>query len=61
VLEAQLKKWRHAGPLNPHPERAVVVDVDAGRLIFAGDAFGGPKVEGAFNSGQAAGEAARGR
>ncbi len=61
VLEAQLKKWRYAGPVNPHPERAVVIDVAGGRLIFAGDAFGGPKVEGAFNSGRAAGEAAGGR
>jgi predicted NAD/FAD-dependent oxidoreductase len=57
VTEAQLKTWRYAGPVQPVPDR-VVLDTGAGRtLAFAGDAFGGPKVEGAFNSGLAAAHA----
>ena len=53
----QLKHWRYAGPVAPLADR-VLLDGGAGRsLAFAGDAFGGPKVEGAFNSGLAAGRA----
>lgn len=55
VVEAQLKKWRYAGPIEPVPERVLTVEFDGATLAFAGDAFGGPKVEGAFNSGLAAG------
>lgn len=55
VSEAQLKKWRYAGPIAPVPERVLTADIDGATLAFAGDAFGGPKVEGAFNSGLAAG------
>ena len=55
VTEAQLKKWRYAGPIEPVPERVLAADVGGATLAFAGDAFGGPKVEGAFNSGLAAG------
>ena len=55
VVEAQLKKWRYAGPVAPVPERVLSARVDGATLAFAGDAFGGPKVEGAFNSGLAAG------
>lgn len=58
VIEAQLKKWRYAGPVEPLPDRCLVSDHPGGRLVFAGDAFGGPKVEGAFNSGRAAATAA---
>lgn len=57
VLEAQLKKWLYAGPKTPHPEATVVVDVGGAIAAFAGDAFAGPKVEGAFNSGLAAANA----
>ena len=57
VLEAQLKKWKYAGPLQPHPARCVIAADSPGALILAGDAFGGPKVEGAFNSGLAAARA----
>lgn len=54
VVESQVKKWRYAGPVTPHPQRAVRVEIDGAVAVFAGDAFGGPKVEGAFNSGLAA-------
>jgi renalase len=52
--EAQLKRWRYAGPVEPWPERAVLVADRTGPVILAGDAFGGPKVEGAYRSGLAA-------
>ncbi len=55
VVEAQLKRWRYAGPIAPVPERVLSTEIDGAILAFAGDAFGGPKVEGAFNSGAAAG------
>ena len=54
VIEAQVKKWRYTGPVAPHPDRTVMVAEQPGRLALAGDAFGGPKVEGAFLSGLAA-------
>ena len=54
VVEAQLKKWLYAGPRNPYPEQFLVAASTPGQLVLAGDAFGGPKVEGAFNSGLAA-------
>lgn len=57
VVEAQLKKWKYAGPEQPHDDRCFVVETDPGLLVLAGDAFGGPKVEGAFNSGEAAAQA----
>lgn len=51
VVSSQVKRWRYATPTDPHPERAVEV---APGLVLAGDAFGGPKVEGAVLSGLAA-------
>ncbi len=54
IVEAQVKKWRYTGPVTPHPDRTVVIADEPGRLALAGDAFGGPKVEGAFLSGLAA-------
>ena len=54
VVDSQLKKWRYAGPVTPIPERTLVVEAGGCRIALAGDAFGGPKVEGAFNSGVAA-------
>jgi renalase len=52
--QIQLKKWRYAGPVTPLADRVVVDTTTGSQLLFAGDAFGGPKVEGAFNSGLAA-------
>lgn len=54
IVESQLKKWRYAGPATPLPTRTEVFAAGTGRIALAGDAFGGPKVEGAFNSGLAA-------
>lgn len=52
VLEAQVKKWRFAGPLQVWPDPCWVDEEH--RLVLAGDLFAGPKVEGAFESGVAA-------
>ena len=61
VVDAQLKKWKYAGVYVPHSDRCVVAADMPGALILAGDAFGGPKVEGAFNSGLAAARAVTNR
>ncbi|MFZ2361199.1 MAG: FAD-dependent oxidoreductase [Anaerolineae bacterium] len=56
VLEQQLKRWRYALPTQSYPERMLVADGPL-PLVFAGDAFGGPRIEGAALSGLAAGRA----
>lgn len=53
VLDAQLMRWRYAGPTTPFPAPCVTVS-DIPPIVLAGDAFDGPKVEGAFRSGLAA-------
>ena len=50
VITSQIKKWRLATPLTIWPERYWASDM----IVFAGDAFGGPKIEGAALSGLAA-------
>jgi predicted NAD/FAD-dependent oxidoreductase len=57
IIDAQVKKWRFAGPVTPWPD-ACWADEELG-VIMAGDLFAGPKVEGAFNSGVAAAAAVR--
>ncbi len=52
IVEAQVKKWRFAGPVDSWPDPCWVDD-EIG-LVMAGDAFAGAKVEGAYNSGVAA-------
>lgn len=54
IRERHLKRWRYALPTSLHPERLLVAGTDA-PLLFAGDAFGSPRVEGAWLSGMAAG------
>jgi predicted NAD/FAD-dependent oxidoreductase len=50
VKTSQIKKWRLATPLTIWPERYWTNDM----IVLAGDAFGGPKIEGAALSGLAA-------
>lgn len=57
VREAQLKRWRYSRPVVLHDERCLLADGKP-TLIFAGDAFGGSRVEGATLSGLAAGRMA---
>lgn len=54
VLHAELVRWPHAGPIAPWPDRACLAASSPAPLVLCGDAFGGPKVEGAYLSGRAA-------
>jgi len=49
----QIQRWRNAGPVECHPEPTVVWGHEP-VVALAGEAFAGPKVEGAFLSGRAA-------
>ncbi len=53
IREAQLKRWRYARPQTLYSERCLPA-AGLPRLVFAGDAFNGPRVEGAALSGLAA-------
>lgn len=55
ILESQVKKWRLATPRSIWPDPCWT-GAD-GSIVLAGDAFAGPKVEGAHNSGLAAAHA----
>jgi predicted NAD/FAD-dependent oxidoreductase len=50
VVTSQVKKWRFATPLTIWQERYWANEM----IVLAGDAFGGPKIEGAALSGLAA-------
>lgn len=52
VVDVALHRWRYAAPTECHPEPCWVAP--DGRIVLAGDAFGSPRVEGAFLSGLAA-------
>jgi renalase len=52
IVDHQVKRWRFATPRRVWPEPCWH-DGD-GRLVLAGDAFDGPRMEGAFRSGLAA-------
>jgi predicted NAD/FAD-dependent oxidoreductase len=56
IVGAQLKRWRYSQPMSSYPERCLVIEGQT-PLVFAGDAFGEPRVEGAVLSGIAAGDA----
>jgi predicted NAD/FAD-dependent oxidoreductase len=50
VSEFQVHGWRYAKPVRVEPERCLVIN-RMPPLVLAGDAFGGPRVEGAALSG----------
>jgi renalase len=52
IVERQLKRWRFATPRTPWPDPCWT-SAD-GSLVLAGDAFGGPRFEAAYDSGLAA-------
>ena len=57
IVRTQLKKWRYSVPLTTHADDCLLAHM-LPPLVFAGDAFGGRgRVEGAFLSGIAAGNA----
>lgn len=53
VKSWQVHRWRYSQPQATYPASCLGVDVGA-PLVFAGDAFGAPRVEGAAMSGLAA-------
>ena len=50
VLEWQIHRWRYSQPVKTYPEQALFLPGPP-PLVLAGDAFGGPRIEGAFISG----------
>jgi predicted NAD/FAD-dependent oxidoreductase len=53
ILMKKVHRWEHSKPAWTYPDPYYVADLEA-PLIFAGDAFAGPRVEGAVLSGLAA-------
>ncbi len=61
LVEPQLKRWRYATPVSTLSDRFMALEHHGGgAIVLAGDAFGGPKIEGAYLSGLAAGRYLRG-
>jgi predicted NAD/FAD-dependent oxidoreductase len=55
VIAHQLRRWRYSIPVQMFPARFALV-ANPAPLIFTGDAFAGPRIEGAAMSGLAAAE-----
>ena len=55
VKATEVYRWEYSMPANPHEEQFVYVEGPY-PLVFCGDAYAGPKVEGAVLSGLAAAE-----
>jgi predicted NAD/FAD-dependent oxidoreductase len=53
VEDSYLHRWKFSRPIRQHPQRALLGHTEP-QLVFAGDTFGEPRVEGAYLSGQAA-------
>ncbi len=53
VVQTSVSRWRYSWVTQPYPEPCLLASEDP-PLLFAGDAFGGPKVEDAALSGLAA-------
>jgi predicted NAD/FAD-dependent oxidoreductase len=60
LVETSLARWRYSWVTNPHPDPCLFASDDP-PLLFCGDAFGQPKVEGAALSGLAAADHLLGR
>jgi predicted NAD/FAD-dependent oxidoreductase len=58
IVEYQVKRWRFATPRSISPDACWTAP--SGDIVVAGDAFAGPRVEGAHNSGLAAARAVLG-
>lgn len=56
IAEFQIHAWRYARPRHAHAHPCLILN-QSPLLLIAGDAFGGPRVEGAALSGWAAAEA----
>ena len=54
-LTWQLHRWKYSQPVASFPERSLLT-LDPAPLAFAGDAFGGPRIEGSYLSGVSAAE-----
>lgn len=60
VIETSVARWRYSWVTHSHPESCLAASEDP-PLLFAGDAFGQPKVEGAALSGLSAADYLLGR
>jgi renalase len=60
VVTTQVHRWKYSLPTTLYPVRCASWHVNGRQIVLAGDAFAGPRVEGAYLSGVAAAEAVMG-